>query len=84
MKVCILNGYIVALSNRSGVSVSDEEFHAIETALANRPASESGCQAMLRADTLEWEQVEMPTTEEEHTDEISNDEIVSILLGGEE
>lgn len=81
----IENGYIVYISTGSGAEeISKDEYDSIMLILRNRPTPPSGYDYALRADTLEWELVELPPMPEpELTDEeLTDEELVEILLGG--
>lgn len=55
------SGYVVSVSTGSGAEkISGEEYAAIVNAIENRPIPLSGFDYKLRADTLEWELVELP------------------------
>lgn len=77
----IENGYIVSVGeNIAGTEITENEYDAIMSAFADRPAWRSGYDLMLKAD-LTWEYVEAQPEPEPDPDP---EEALSILLGGVE
>ncbi len=81
----IANGYIIGVcesekpySNEITKAERDEIFNT----LMSRPKAEEGYQYMLKADTMEWELVELPQPSED--DELDNSEALSIITGESE
>ena len=75
------DGIIIAVGeNIAGEEISETEYNAILSALSDRPTAPSGYEYALRADTLEWELVELPP-EPEH--DLPPEEALAILLGGD-
>lgn len=56
------NGYILGVGENTLPTggISDDEYNMIATIIHNRPEAPEGYRYMLRADTLEWELVEIP------------------------
>lgn len=67
------NEYVVA------VNQDDPEYDTILQKIQNKPTNPDGHLYKLRADTLEWELVELPP---EPDPELTDEELVEILLGG--
>lgn len=78
-KILIANGYVIATANTP--FGADENADAIEQTLRRQPTAPDGYIYKLRADTLEWELVELPPVEEP---ELTADEVLDIILGGGE
>ena len=79
----ITNGYITAIGiGNTGVSITEAEYNELRGIVRTAPLAPDGCAYKLRADTLEWELVELPD-EPPVEDEPTAEEILDILLGGE-
>lgn len=78
------NGYIkrIELSNcSSGQNITESEYNEIMAIIQNRPTAE-GKGYRLKAD-LTWEEYDLPPEPEpSDEDELSNDEALNIILGG--
>lgn len=75
----IKDDYITVIGTGIGdVEITQEEYENILSVVRNRPTPESGFDYKLRTD-LTWELVEAPVAD----DEISADEALDIILGGE-
>ena len=76
-----LNGkYIDSISTGSGeVEFTESEYNEIHNIILNRPTPPNGYDYMLRADTLEWELVELPPMPED--EDIPDEEALDIILG---
>ena len=73
------NGYIDMCGKLwSGVPISDSEYNKIREAFAAKPQSTDGFAYRLRADTLEWELVELPATEPDES-EVTAEEIAEAI-----
>ena len=54
-------GYIFAISTgRGDVEISEQEYNDLLSVIRSSPTAPEGYTYMLRADTLEWELVELP------------------------
>lgn len=74
------NGYILTIGTRiAGEEITEAEYNAILSRINSAPTAPSGYTYKLRADTLEWELVELPP---EPDPELTDEELVEILLGG--
>lgn len=72
--------YIMSLHKTEGDgNITEEEFEHISALFNERPEAQEGYLYLLRSDDLTWELVEIP-----HDTEISDEESLSILLGGAE
>ena len=71
----VINGYIIA------VSQGDENYETVIGKINSKPSDPTGYQYKLRADTLEWELVELPTPVET---ELDDSEALSIITGESE
>lgn len=72
----VKDGYIVA------VQESDADYDAIMQKISNKPQDTEWHMYRLRSDNYEWELVELPP-EPEPDPNISDEEALSILLGGD-
>lgn len=80
----VFNRYIESISTGNGFEeITEEEYNAILSIIKSAPSSPDGYTYYLRADTLDWELVADPTPEPDQDLDLSNDEILEILLGGE-
>lgn len=73
----VVNGYIFAIEK------TDQEYNEILQKIQNKPTDPDGYQYRLRADTLEWELVELPESEPQN-EELTDSEALDIILGGAE
>lgn len=79
----INNGYLVAIGNGSGgTEITEAEYNNLLEIIHNKPIAESGFDYRLRADTLEWELVEIPPMPDD--DELTAEEALNIITGGGE
>ena len=77
----IIQGYISSIgTGLGGIEISDVEYNELLTTIRNRPTPPPGYDYWLRADTLEWELVELPP--EPVDPDIDDAELLDILLGG--
>ena len=78
----IEDGYIIGIGTNGNDTVEDitaEEYNTIRETIHTKPADPDGYTYMLRADTLEWELLELPPVpQEDPTDE----DIINTLFGG--
>ncbi len=79
----IKDGFIAAIGkNIGGTQIDDAEYNAILDIIRSAPAAPDGYACKLRADTLEWELVELPPAPEPSEEDISDEEALNIILGG--
>ena len=68
----IIDGYLVSVGTGSGgTEITESEYNDLLSIIHNRPTPQSGYDYKLKADTLEWELVELPPiddTDEEATE----------------
>lgn len=78
----ISQGYLLSIGTGSGgTEITEAEYNSILSAIQSRPTSDTQGHR-LRAD-LTWEAYDLPPKPEpSDEDEISNDEALTILLGG--
>lgn len=82
MKKIVDSGYIIGLSELTGQDITSEEENDIRFAISTRPEQQSGYSYRLKSD-LTWESFVLPATPElMDSDEITDTEALSILLGG--
>ena len=82
MKKIVDSGYIIGLSEITGQDITSEEENDIRFAISTRPEPQSGYSYRLKSD-LTWESFVLPATPElMDSDEITDTEALSILLGG--
>lgn len=78
----IENGYISRIGiGFDGIEITAEEYERIKKAISASPTPPEGYDYRLR-DDLTWEEYELPPIDPAD-DEISADEALSIILGGE-
>ncbi len=68
MRYCkeINQGYVSSVgTDTSGIEITEDEYNEILSVLQDRPVPPSGYDYFLRADTLEWELVELPPEPED-------------------
>lgn len=60
--ISILNGYVLGLGKNQAKTgnVTEEQYNAVADALRQRPTAPDEYTYKLKADTLEWELVELP------------------------
>lgn len=76
----VKDGYIISFgTGDGGEEISIEEYRVLCIALSEKPTAKEGFDFRLRED-LTWEEYELPQIEP--SDEISDDEALSIILGG--
>jgi len=76
------NGYVAAIGtngNDSVTEITEAEYNNLLSLIRSAPSAPDGFQYRLRADTLEWELVELPEPQDE---ELTADEALDIILGG--
>ncbi len=79
-KLIIVDGFIIATADTSwGQDANADE---IEAMLCHKPTAPDGYAYKLRADTLEWELVEIQPEPEPSEEDISDEEALNIILGG--
>lgn len=82
MKKIIKDGYIIGLSEITGEDIPSEETERILAAIESRPTPQAGYSCRLKTD-LTWELYELPPEPEpSDTDELTDAEVLNILLGG--
>ena len=73
--------YLTALSTGTGMEeITQEEYDHILSVIRSAPTAETGYQYKLKVD-LTWERVEAPP--EETDPEISDEEALAIIIGGD-
>lgn len=78
----IEDGFLTAIgTGPGGEQITQEEYDEILAVIHDRPADEPGYTHRLKPD-LTWEQVEVPVIPEEEQ-EISDEQALDIILGGE-
>lgn len=60
------NGFIIGIGYGYGEKITESEFNEILHTVSNRPIAPTGFTYKLKANTLEWELVEMPAQEPEN------------------
>lgn len=73
----IQDNYIVSIgTGASGEEITAEEYEALLAVIRSKPTPPDGYDYRLRADTLEWEEFELPPIEDE---EVTADELLREL-----
>ena len=82
----IVDGYIFSISIWNGqTEISETEYNSIMSIIQTAPTAADVYYYRLRADTLEWELVELPPEPEPSADEdIDDAEAYNIIFGGAE
>lgn len=64
--ICELNGYIIGIGKNQAESggITEAEYNQISELFKSKPTDPDGYAYRLRADTLEWELVELPEPSE--------------------
>lgn len=80
MNYCLMisNGYIEGFCQSENPvinPISEEDFNRIKTTHSNRPSAPDGLTYKLKADTLEWELVELPEPSEQDDEATESDYI---------
>lgn len=68
ININVVDGFIVSMS-RNSTDTPTEEWLAVRSAMNNIPPAREGCGYKLRADTLEWEEYELPPAPEPDPEE---------------
>lgn len=79
------NGYIIGIGthgNDTVTPITNDEYNSIVSIINTRPTPPIGYKYMLRADSLEWELVELPPAPDPGKEEIEDSEALDIILGG--
>lgn len=72
--------YILGIDTGSGqVEISREEYDELLSIIRSRPSDPEGYTYMLRADTLEWELVELPPEPEPGDEEAGEEDYIQVL-----
>ena len=74
--------YAVSINAQGQNKVTREKYEQILSLLLERPTAQDGYEYLLRADTLEWELVEIQPEPEPSEEDISDEEALNIILGG--
>ena len=75
------DNYVTAISTGAGMEeITQEEYYQILSVIHSAPTAETGYRYKLKVD-LTWERVDAPP--EETDPEISDEEALSIILGGD-
>lgn len=77
----VRNGFIYCVgSGVAGAAITEEEYNTILGTIRNRPTAPSGYTYKLRADTLEWELVELPPEPEPGEEDAEIEDYENALL----
>lgn len=72
----IIDGSLVSVSTGTGgTEITESEYNELLSIIHNRPTPQTGFDYKLKADTLEWELVELPPVEEPDTEATESDYI---------
>lgn len=72
------DGYLVSVGTGSGgTEITESEYNDLLSIIHNRPTPSTGFDYKLKADTLEWELVELPPIEED--DEATESDYIEAL-----
>ena len=74
----IIDGYLVSVgTGTGGTEITEIEYNDLLSIIHNRPTPQTGFDYKLKADTLEWELVELPPIEED--DEATESDYIDAL-----
>lgn len=74
----IIDGYLVSVgTGTGGTEITESEYNDLLSIIHNRPTAQDGFTYKLKADTLEWELVELPPIEED--DEATESDYIDAL-----
>lgn len=77
----VCNGYILGVGIANIGNITEEEYNEITGIFRSAPVAPSGYTYKLRADTLEWELVELPPEPEPEPTVEDKAEAYDILMG---
>lgn len=80
--MCTENGYVKSYGTAEKtvhIEITEAEYNTIVSAVNSKPIAQDGYAYVLRADTFEWELVELPPMPET---EPTTDDIINTLFGG--
>lgn len=84
----IADSWIISVNTNNSTdagNITESEYNAILNLIRNKPSAPEGYDYWLKADTLEWELVELPEPEPTPEDEeLSAEEALEIITGGGE
>ena len=73
------NDFIISLSTNFGkIEINQSEYNTIMQKIQNKPSDPDGYQHKLRADTLEWELVELPPIDDTDDEATESDYIEAL------
>lgn len=73
------DGYIIAVCKNCGkIKITESEYNEILSIIHNRPTAQDGFTYKLKADTLTWEQVELPEPSSEDDEATESDYITAL------
>lgn len=76
------NGYIISVgTGNGGTEITEQEYAEILATIRNKPTARDGYGYRLKTD-LTWELAELPPVEPD-VDDLTADEALNIILGGE-
>ena len=71
-----IDGYLVSVgSGTGGTEITESEYNELLSIIHNRPTPQSGYDYKLKADSLEWELVELPPIDDTDEDATESDYI---------
>ena len=72
----IIDGYLVSVgTGTGGEEITESEYNELLSIIHNRPTPSTGFDYKLKADTLEWELVELPPIDDTDDDATESDYI---------
>ena len=74
------DGYIIAVCKNCGkIKITESEYNELLSIIHNRPTPPSGYDYKLKANTLEWELVELPEPSDDTDDEATESDYITAL-----
>lgn len=61
----IIDGYLISIGTSGAEEITEQEYNDLYSIIASKPIAPSGYKYRLKADTLEWELVELPEPSEQ-------------------
>ena len=77
------SGYIISVgTGNGGTEISEQEYAEILAIIRNKPTPRDGYDYRLKTD-LTWEEYELPPMPDPADEDITDSEVLDIILGGE-
>lgn len=74
----IIDGYLISIGTSGTEAITEQEYNDLYSIIASKPIAPSGYKYRLKADTLDWELVELPEPSEPEDEATETDYIDSL------